>query len=777
MSAAPQAPEPLAHRPATGWCGWLVLAALLSLLFAPARAADDEDEDKTPPLPKGLAEIARKYAGVAGWEGFWETSETRSFSKSNEMGYINNSYEGSGHGRFVLQRTSDGREAARGVFEWVGNGEATGMRNETMSSWSKWGPRLVGEDWRKYDGGQVVMKDVSFTIWMDRQYASVHAGRNLDGALKQKREGHAVVSLSSGDGQHHYGEKTIDETMPGSILTFFIPNYEKTQIKQWRVVQGGPGVLTFEHEERGSNATGGDSIHRSRVLLHPVYDDVELEVTVEGYTKWRPKGSIEKPLEPGNSLVARATLKSKTGKLKELPAVKLFKFELIDTSREPGVCLNWPLGSKDQDYDLRLALVAGGTLSKADQQLDVAVPRADPEGQPYAETRINSYDFGGRASLLVRCTLEDGRELLGLMKQEGGNHALVPLPLRFSGDWIAKQWREDRHVIGLAARADDENAPLGDGTRGDGLTLYEEYRGWVENGRHIEGDPQTKDFFILLQKAGIALAGVAKFQQLTGLNVHYKFTAKEFPGSRIVNANRDLGPNVTDQHGVIVRIRKGLPGVSDAVGGPGNPKMISAVLLMSDLASVSADYAAITVAHELGHCVNLWHHGDCDHKVGWVVVEGKLYEGRPDGTVTGEIFVVNEQVENLTPTVVDMALDVQAQPPPHNHFILPMGCDQGQHSGAEDCIMRYDCSRTFVYRDRPDLRFWLFDEPVGHGLCTSAEGTGVNDKDRTEKQSRYGPALAGRGDCLHQIHVTDADTSPWRYKEARQPTPRASHNP
>jgi len=46
-----------------------------------------------------------------------------------------------------------------------------------------------------------------------------------------------------------------------------------------------------------------------------------------------------------------------------------------------------------------------------------------------------------------------------------------------------------------------------------------------------------------------------------------------------------------------------------------------------------------------------------------------------------------------------------------------------------------------------------------------------------EKQSRYGPAETGRGDCLHQIHVTDVDTPPWRYKKQAQSQPGASHDP
>jgi hypothetical protein len=140
---------------------------------------------------------------------------------------------------------------------------------------------------------------------------------------------------------------------------------------------------------------------------------------------------------------------------------------------------------------------------------------------------------------------------------------------------------------------------------------------------------------------------------------------------------------------------------------------------------------------------------------------------------------VNEEGENLTAIVVDMAQGIRAKPSPYDNISLQMGRDQGQHSGFENCIMRYDDSRTFEYRDREGFRFWQFNEPLGKGLCTTGVGSGVNDENRKDehKQARYGPALSGRGDCLHQIHVTDVDTSPWRHKEPRQPQASASHDP
>lgn len=76
--------------------------------------------------------------------------------------------------------------------------------------------------------------------------------------------------------------------------------------------------------------------------------------------------------------------------------------------------------------------------------------------------------------------------------------------------------------------------------------------------------------------------------------------------------------------------------------------------------------------------------------------------------------------------------------------------------------MRYDCSQAYnglFSIIGPDGRFCLLNtsqEPVGQGLCTSSDGTGVNKIGRNPK-SRYHEAWAiqGKGNCADQICVND----------------------
>ena len=86
---------------------------------------------------------------------------------------------------------------------------------------------------------------------------------------------------------------------------------------------------------------------------------------------------------------------------------------------------------------------------------------------------------------------------------------------------------------------------------------------------------------------------------------------------------------------------------------------------------------------------------------------------------------------------------------PPNALNLPadglLGGDQAHHSGVEDCLMRYDMSNAYIARGDKGLRYFIYREQPGFGLCDKAQGDGVNLGTRSP-QSRYGDAdSAGAG--------------------------------
>lgn len=414
--------------------------------------------------------------------------------------------------------------------------------------------------------------------------------------------------------------------------------------------------------------------HRnSRVEFWPEYDDVEVEVTIEGYDAWRPRGSIADPAQPGNSIVARAVLTSKGEDKSDVPVVDRFRFELLDTSREPGVCLNWPLNATDADYDLRFAdpgalggltaeakkfftawgLASGaeydpasipsesipsgnfGTLSEDGLRLELTELRKDDEGRPFAEAMIESFDFGAKAELRVVCVLKDGREIVGVMKAEGGGQDLVRLPKRAGADWVAEAWRRENEAMDLGAAADDEKVE-GQKHNGDGFTLYEEYRGWVVGGRHVTGDPKRKDFFVQNRIGPDARPGIQLFEQLSKLRVHDDLRRNEMDmDKRLMNGNRRDAPHRVAQHGVWVKAfasgrelgDTGAHTVMLKAGTTGRPGLVKGIGILArgntesvfnqpfNLPAQDAIFAYDrAIAHELLHSVGVEHHGKGDYR-------------------------------------------------------------------------------------------------------------------------------------------------------------------
>ncbi|MFA0782733.1 hypothetical protein [Fervidibacter sacchari] len=74
----------------------------------------------------------------------------------------------------------------------------------------------------------------------------------------------------------------------------------------------------------------------------------------------------------------------------------------------------------------------------------------------------------------------------------------VGIPYDYDLDGIADVW-QDRHGEQYAGDvlADADDTPVGDGTEGDGLSAYEEYRGMVVRGVWKEFDPKIKDMFVM----------------------------------------------------------------------------------------------------------------------------------------------------------------------------------------------------------------------------------------------------------------------------------------
>jgi hypothetical protein len=473
-------------------------------------------------------------------------------------------------------------------------------------------------------------------------------------------------------------------------------------------------------------------------------DPLELVVDPAGYDTFRPTANLNG--NPGNSISVTATLQTKSGKPAQQGASK-FIFELLETSQEPGIAMNWPRDATDQDYDLRIAAAAGLLLADP-------VKRQRAESLPTiplatsASVKIDSFDWGGWSRLKVTALLADGKTLQGYLKGKP-DQTEIRLPQRAANSFIADSWKKDNAISGSDS-ADDETAPMGDGNPGDGLTVYEEYRGFYVSQEHIEGNLKKKDYFAVNLAGSAAEGGIALFQRLSGLAVHKKLLQTELSFDRVINKNVSAGPHRVNQHGVILKVQA-FEGYAEAVSTgkhPSTPKDFEFVGLPVSIAprptfSQAVSYASSTVAHEMFHTVNVYHHGEGDVETVWRL--------GPNDTV----FEGEQPIEVYREPALNVTLNVVARLKTKNvtQQGIWLGKPQGQHSGVENCIMRYDSAQAYERDGEVGGRYSVSETP-GALLCDSRQGTGVNAS-RTP-QIRYGDAAQGRGTCNEQILVNDA---------------------
>ena len=270
-----------------------------------------------------------------------------------------------------------------------------------------------------------------------------------------------------------------------------------------------------------------------------------------------------------------------------------------------------------------------------------------------------------------------------------------PVPVHFGRETresIAIPMDEDNNLMAdasdnYAARepgVDDDAEPMGNGVLGDGLTAFEEYRGFVTSTNptcesasgmsYIRTSPRTKDVFIHSPDPILA-AEAAQFKDSSGLDVHLICPIHYFDNqTRVVNftmqnptratfGGRSLTQN-WPQHGLYLvdaNLSAGIAGQSP-IGPPGRVDKVEVDL--TKLTHQLSDPRDLTrvVRHELGHAVGIKHHGDGNH---WGPIVILNMSCRGWGMIPGR---------------------VAGQPACLVDFVAVR---QGQNSGNHECPMKY----------------------------------------------------------------------------------------
>ncbi|MFO0722912.1 MAG: hypothetical protein U1E65_03945 [Myxococcota bacterium] len=463
--------------------------------------------------------------------------------------------------------------------------------------------------------------------------------------------------------------------------------------------------------------------------------EVLIDDTETSFVNWRP--TLGANQRPGSPLPLRAKLVGPRGATPPQRIVRT-TWKLEETSHEPGVAMNMPIGASDSDPDLRLSPGLGrpGTLSMNDQVLERNIA-------PSLEDRIEvvPQDWGGWSTVHLEVVLDNGDKLTATAKSD--KSAGLRIPKRPASSKIADAWKAAARASGLADDSDSDATPTGDGSAGDGLSLYQEYRGFYVRGAHVDGTPDTKELFVAALPE--AMDGLALFELGTNIIVH-AIQPGEMTAARVVNGNKDQGPGSTVQHGL--KMQKdgfenpvlGLAGetVSTGTGGLRSPGAIDHIAIGSTTLAREAQYSARTIAHELSHAVGVVHHGPdgSDQRVRWdLQADGSIEE------IGATMVVIDLETEAHTVSMLTGPSELAV-----------VGVPGGQSSGDEDCWMRYIWATAYPSNMDPTIRYTRYSEAPGSALCSSKAGTGVNAPGHLP-QSRYGDAT--RGNCSAQLRVRD----------------------
>ena len=407
------------------------------------------------------------------------------------------------------------------------------------------------------------------------------------------------------------------------------------------------------------------------------------------------------------------------------------QIDFIARSNEKGMALNKNLPSSPQTSpDLFFA-----AAQNSDSECSV-----DPSGrghfgrcitrQPVNEEsfEVMSEDYGAFGKMDVSC---EGCVQLRLVagqvypadpsapnwgpavEEPNQERRAVYIPVDENRNTIADGWAPEK-VLAKPATADDETDPVGNGVAGDGLSAYEEYRGFFSKWGGHHRTSLTKKTLIIENDQSLATQELSRAAGLEVIDI-----ANNQHRGRIVNFNYGHA-HVVDQHGLRLIVDDS---IGDDVAGRcfcdlDRPKGARRVTVKSDSMWSS------TVTHELGHAIGMRHHGD----YAWPEEE--------------EVRAMTSGIRDLFPGRVHSDVKLCGKDLPHEFRVGTKG-DQG--SGNHQCFMRYRHT-NYVYEQEgedydcmPRYERTVFDD--------SNVGTGVNGFHRTADD-------ADRGNCKSQIWIT-----------------------
>ena len=398
------------------------------------------------------------------------------------------------------------------------------------------------------------------------------------------------------------------------------------------------------------------------------------------------------------------------------------------------MALNLPLQGAKSDPDLKFGESAGMKPigdGKGSESLS--------KGLQAAQATLNCYDYGAYGKVRVVCQLTDGSVVYGHLEGQPGKEELN-IPRDDNNNHVADVWEQREGVSGKPDSWDKETEPALDDIPGDGLSLYEEYRGLVHKGKISRLKGARKDLVIVNEMGDKAAPGLKLFESASGIHV-VELSAGELPQDRLLNKNSSVA-FVGPQHGlrlVSEPLGAGIIGISLPDRVKTSPGDCDKIVINSDLSFLPAAslpaLLAVGVAHELGHSLGTQHHGDSG--------PGTTWENVTVNEATTKIYGVDGVEITQRPYTLQGLIEGKM--------------NGGESSGAQDCVMRNSSFYQWVkHVDRMGVAayYTVPPTPPGSVFCSTTNGTGINATGNAPT-CYFGIAANGRGACTKHMRVND----------------------
>lgn len=237
----------------------------------------------------------------------------------------------------------------------------------------------------------------------------------------------------------------------------------------------------------------------------------------------------------------------------------------LDASREPGECINHPpSGEADDKPDLVFASEQPDALNISEDRQTATTP--DPVNELLAVVASKDWGAHGAIAAQVRVMTPQGPEEIDAVYEPSGEPQLV-IPKDDDRNGVADHWQKQHDCMNASPVCDEDELPS-TSLPGDGLGVYEEYRGAHIGGKHTRLDPNAIDLFVRDESGLVGSTGATA--AFGPLRMHFVNPAEMNMAAsnderKRVNFNTPRGDKfVTDQHGLQV-----VRGTLDVMPEPG----------------------------------------------------------------------------------------------------------------------------------------------------------------------------------------------------------------